>query len=66
MKQFLFVVVFGFMFNSVCAQGIYNIKTGSAYQSPNIESQNTYNIRKSHNYKEKAASPLLLIKSTLT
>ena len=52
MKQFLFVVVFGFMFNSVCAQGIYNIKTGSAYQSLNIESQDTYNIRKSHNYEE--------------
>ena len=53
MKKILLVIVLGFIFNSVYAQGIYgNLKTGSAYQSINVESKNTYNIRRSHNRKE--------------
>lgn len=52
MKKILFVIILGFMFNSILAQGRYNIKTGSAYQSINVESKETYNIRKSHNYEE--------------
>lgn len=52
MKKYLILltITLTFCFESSIAQGIYNIKTNSSYSRINIESSDSYRIRKSHDY----------------